>query len=52
MGLPKGRGLLLLGEMSSSGTLAAGDYTTATVAMAKARPDFVMGYVICIFLSI
>ncbi|KAJ1490344.1 Orotidine 5'-phosphate decarboxylase domain-containing protein [Baffinella frigidus] len=45
VGLPKGRGLLLLGEMSSSGTLAEGEYTTKTVAMAKARPDFCMGFI-------
>ena len=41
VGLPKGRGCLLLGEMSSQGTLAQGDYTNKTVEMAKARPDFV-----------
>jgi len=44
-GLPKGRGLLLLGEMSSSGTLAAGDYTKKTVEMAVARRDFCMGFI-------
>lgn len=44
-GLPKGRGLLLLGEMSSSGTLAAGEYTKKTVEMAVARRDFCMGFI-------
>jgi len=43
VGLPKGRGLLLLGEMSSAGTLAEGEYTKKTVEMAKARKDFCMG---------
>eukprot|EP00802_Teleaulax_amphioxeia_P005478 Tamp_05482.p1 GENE.Tamp_05482~~Tamp_05482.p1 ORF type:complete len:363 (-),score=95.02 Tamp_05482:1800-2888(-) len=44
-GLPKGRGLLLLGEMSSSGTLAAGDYTKKTVEMALSKRDFCMGFI-------
>ena len=46
VGVPLGRALLLLAEMSSKGNMATGEYTKQTMAMARdAGREFVVGFI-------
>ncbi|KAJ3069960.1 orotidine 5'-phosphate decarboxylase [Podochytrium sp. JEL0797] len=45
VGLPKGRCLLLLAEMSSKGSMATGEYTLEALRMARRNREFCVGFI-------
>ena len=45
IGMHKGRGLLLLAQMTSKGTLAKDTYTEESIELARAHKDFVIGFI-------
>ncbi len=45
VGMPKGRGLLLLAQMSSKDNLLTDEYTKKTVEYSKMNADFVIGFI-------
>lgn len=45
VGLPKGRALLLLAQLSSTGNLITKEYEEQVIAMARSYPNFVIGFI-------